>query len=109
VPWQVVADGADAQTTLQFASGAISVAGLRWADRKDVFPLALIDESGKPIEPTLENVASGVYPMTRPVLMVLANDPAAQRKKFMEFVLSEKGQSLVAAHDFVAQSALKRP
>jgi len=107
VPWQVVADGADTQTTLQFASGAISVAGLRWADQKDVFPLALIDDSGKQIEPTLANVASGLYPMTRPVILVFGNDPAAQRKKFLEFVLSEKGQSLVAAHDFVAQSALK--
>jgi len=107
VPWQIVADGADTQTTLQFASGAISVAELRWADHKDLFPLALIDDSGKRIEPTLANIATGVYPLTRPVILAFAKEPATQRRKLLEFLLSEKGQSLVAAHDFLAQSALK--
>jgi phosphate transport system substrate-binding protein len=109
VAWQVVADGSDTQTTLQFASGAISVAGVHWADRKDVFPLALIDDSGKAIEPTAANIASGAYPLTRPVIIAFGNDPTTEKKKFLDFLLSEKGQSIVAAHDFLPQSALSAP
>jgi phosphate transport system substrate-binding protein len=106
VSWQVVSDGSDTQTTLQFASGAISVAGIHWADRKDVFPLALIDASGKTIEPTVANIASGVYPLTRPVIIAFGNDPTTEKRKFLEFLMSERGQSVVAAHDFVPQSSL---
>ena len=106
VAWQVVADGSDTQTTLQFASGGISVAGIHWADRKDVFPLTLIDDSGKPLEPTLANIASGVYPLTRPVIIAFNSDPTTDKRKFLEFLLSEKGQSIVGAHDFLPQSSL---
>ena len=109
VPWQVVTDGPDTQTALQFSSGAISVVGLRWVDHKDVFPLALIDDAGKPIEPTLANIAAGTYPLTRPVIIAFSDAPSAQRKKLLEYLLSEKGQQLVADHDYVPQSALKAP
>jgi phosphate transport system substrate-binding protein len=107
VAWQTVADGPDTQTTLQFASGAISVAGIHWADRKEVFPLAVIGDDGKAIEPTIENIAKGTYPLARPVMAVFGKDPAAQRKKFYDFLVGEKGQKVVAAHDFLAQSDLK--
>jgi phosphate transport system substrate-binding protein len=106
VPWQTVVDGADTQTALQFSSGAISVAGLRWVDRKDVFPLALIDDAGKPIEPTLENIAAGVYPLTRPVIIAFSQEPSALKKKFLEYLLGEKGQQIIAAHDFLPQTAI---
>ncbi|HEY3900677.1 MAG TPA: substrate-binding domain-containing protein [Chthoniobacter sp.] len=109
VAWQVVADGADTQTALQFASGGISVAGIHWADRKDVFPLILIDDSGKPLDPTMQNIASGAYPLTRPVIIAFNNDPTTDKRKLLDFLLSEKGQSLVVAHDFLPQSSLPAP
>ena len=109
VQWQPVADGPDTQTALQFSSGAISVASLRWIDHRDVFPLAVSDGSGKPIEPTKANIASGIYPLMRPVILALADEPATKKKKLVEFLLSDKGQEIVTAHDFVSQAALKAP
>jgi phosphate transport system substrate-binding protein len=106
VSWQTVTDGPDTQTALQFSSGAVSVASLRWVDRKDVFPLALLDDAGKPIEPSIENIARGDYPLTRPVIIVFPDPPSALRKKFLEFLVGEKGQKIVATHDFVPQTAL---
>ena len=109
VPWQVVADGPDTQSALQFASGGASIAALRWADRHDVFPLALIDDSGKTIEPTNANIANGSYPLMRPVIVVFPREPAAEKKKLLEFLLGEKGQRIVADHDYVPASAIKTP
>jgi phosphate transport system substrate-binding protein len=109
VSWHVVTDGPDTQSALQFASGAMSVAALRWADRRDAFPIAIIDDNGKVIEPTKANIIDGSYPLTRPVNVVFPREPAAEKKKLLEFLVGEKGQQIVAAHDFVPQSSLKAP
>jgi phosphate transport system substrate-binding protein len=109
VTWQVVTDGPDTQNTLQFASGGISVASLRWADGQDVFPLALIDDSGKAIEPTKANIIDGSYPLMRPLVIVFPEAPAQEKRKLLEFLMSEKGQKIVRAHDFLPQSALVAP
>jgi phosphate transport system substrate-binding protein len=109
VAWQVVADGPDMKSALEFASGGISVGNLRWADRKVVYPLALIDDSGKAIEPTKANILDGSYPLTRPVVVVFPRQPAAEKKKMLEFLVSEKGQQIIGAHEFIPQSELKKP
>jgi phosphate transport system substrate-binding protein len=106
VPWQIVADGPETQTALQFSSGAASVAALRWADKHDVFALGIIDDAGKAIEPTKANIVSGAYPLVRPVVVAFPRTPASDKRKFLEFMLGEKGQQIIAQHDYVPQSAL---
>lgn len=108
VPWQIVSDGGDTRTALQFSSGGLSVASLRWIDRRDVFPISIIGDSGKPIEPTVANVASGVYPLVRPVIIAFAEEPVTRLKKMAEFLISEKGQELVEDHDVIPQNQLKK-
>ena len=109
VNWQVVNDGPDTQGALQFASGGISVAALRWADRRSAFPLGITDDAGKTIEPTNESIVDGSYPLMRPVVIVFPREPAQEKKKMLEFLLSEEGQKIVADHDYVPQSTLKVP
>lgn len=101
VKWEVVNSGADAQSAVQFFSGGCSVAAVRWADRKEVFPLAIIDDSGTPVEPTAANVEAGKYPLSRPAYAVVGVKPAANRRKVLEFLQSEKGQALMIEHDFL--------
>jgi len=109
VAWQIVNDGPDTQNTLEFASGGISVANLRWADRRHVFPLALIDDAGKAVEPTKANILDGSYPLTRPIVVVFPREPAAEKKKLLEFLVGEKGQHILGEHDFTPQSVLTAP
>ncbi len=101
VPWEIVADGREAQTAVQFHSGAISVAAARWADQRDVFPLAIIDDSGEAIEPTPANVAAGKYPLTRPAFVAVGDKPTGNKRKTIEFLRSEKGQAIVADNDLI--------
>ncbi len=96
VPWNTVTDGSDAQSAVQFDSGGMTAAAFRWADNRDVFALSIIDDAGNAIAPTPENVAAGKYPMSRPVYIVAGDRPAGDKKKLIEFLLSEEGQALVA-------------
>ena len=109
VAWQVVADGPDMKNALEFASGGVSVANLRWADRKTAYPLALIGDDGKAREPNKANILDGSYPLTRPVVIVFPHEPASEKKKMLEFLVGEKGQQIIAAHDFIPESQLKTP
>jgi len=101
VRWEVIPNGLDAQNAVQFHSGGAAVAAPRWADRKEVFPLAIIDDSGKTVEATPENVASGRYPMSRPAYVAVGSKAAGERRKVLEFLMSEKGQALIANSDLV--------
>lgn len=109
VNWQVVNDGPDTQGALQFASGGLSVAALRWADRRFVFPIGIVDDSGKTIEPNKENIANGSYPLMRPIVVVFPREPAQEKKRLLEFLVGEKGQKIVESYDYVPQSTLKAP
>jgi phosphate transport system substrate-binding protein len=109
VAWDVVADGAEAQNAVQFNSGGIAAASLRWADRREVFPLAIIDESGAAIEPTSANVAAGKYPLARPAFFAVGDKPAGNKRKLLEFFRSEQGQAIVAGNDLLPVTTLKQP
>ncbi len=107
VPWQTVADGSDTRTAMQFSSGGAAVVAFNWIDRVDVFPVAILDEASKPVDPTVANVAAGTYPLTRPLLIAFADEPVTKKKKIVEFLLSAAGQELISNHDFIPESALK--
>lgn len=47
------------------------------------------------IRPSNENVRSGAYPLSRPLLLVTQKPPTGDLKKFFEFILSEDGQAIV--------------
>lgn len=56
---------------------------------------------GNYVEPTLEHVVDGTYPLARPLHFYLPGAPAGVVKEFVDFVLSERGQSIVLDMDFV--------
>lgn len=47
------------------------------------------------VEPTVENAASGAYPVVRPLNMVTNGEPEGIVKTFIDFVLSDEGQAIV--------------
>jgi phosphate transport system substrate-binding protein len=52
------------------------------------------------VEPSNENVVSGKYPITRPLILVVKGSPSPAEEKFIDFVLNE-GQAIVAQHGYV--------
>jgi phosphate transport system substrate-binding protein len=59
------------------------------------------DKNSPYIEPTVENVRSGKYPISRPLLMYTKGEPQWTVKEFIDFALSPQGQEIVIKTDFV--------
>lgn len=51
--------------------------------------------------PTIENVVSGKYPISRPLFFYTDGKPQDLIKEFVDFCLSREGQEIVLATDFV--------
>ncbi|MFA5200000.1 MAG: phosphate ABC transporter substrate-binding protein [Candidatus Omnitrophota bacterium] len=59
------------------------------------------DDRSEYIYPTIDNVLSGKYPISRPLFFYTNGQPKDLVKKFVDYVLSEKGQETVVKTDFV--------
>jgi phosphate transport system substrate-binding protein len=53
------------------------------------------------IEPTIENVKTNAYPISRPLYMCINGEPKGPVKNFIDFVHSKEGQEIVKKLDFV--------
>jgi len=53
------------------------------------------DEKSQGYEPTAENVKAGKYPITRFLYLYVKNRPTGELKQFIDWILSDKGQSIV--------------
>ncbi len=53
------------------------------------------------IAATVENVLKGQYTLSRPFLFVTVGEPVGEAKQFIDFVLSDEGQGLLAAEGLV--------
>lgn len=58
--------------------------------------------------PSRENIVSGKYPFKRPLYLVVAKDARPEVRKFISFVLSKRGQGLIASYGIPPLSSIKR-
>ncbi len=86
--------------------GALSQLSSSWADGETVFALGLETDDGV-IEPTGPNIATGSYPMSRPLFILSNGEPEGNAKVMVDFILSEEGQELVRKHGYLALADLK--
>ena len=81
--------------------GAIGYFGMGYISAKEK-ALAIAKDANSPyIQPTIENVVSNAYPISRPLLMVTHGEPKDLVRRFLDFVLSPEGQKIVVKIDFV--------
>ncbi len=59
------------------------------------------DASSGYVYPTVDDVLSGRYPISRPLFIYTQGEPASDVKNFLDFILSNDGQAIVARIDFV--------
>jgi phosphate transport system substrate-binding protein len=62
---------------------------------KGVKEVKIVGKDGQAYLPTAENVKSGKYALSRPLFMYTRGKPAGEAKDFIEFCLSQGGQSIV--------------
>ncbi len=104
--FETVIDGEDARNTVEFNAGSISLSSPRWADGKAVFALAIKDDEGHPVEPTLPNIGTKKYPFVRPLMLIFVDRPLGVRKKVLDFMLGDRGQAIFKKIDLIPMSDL---
>ncbi len=75
---------------------SIAVTGVSSATKRDVRILALDG-----VEATPSNIASGVYPLFRPLYLVTDGEPTGLAKDFVEWMVGEQGQATMRAQGAV--------
>jgi len=91
-------NGAVKQTVSQ-TPNAIGYVGLGYVDKS--VKAVKIKKEGTEVEPTVENVLNGKYPIARSLYMITNGEPKGIVKDFIDFVLSEEGQRIVEEEGFV--------
>ncbi|MDD1708996.1 MAG: phosphate ABC transporter substrate-binding protein [Methanoregulaceae archaeon] len=91
-------NGAVKQTITQ-TPGAIGYVGLGFIDNR--VKAVKIDTNGAVVEPTVDNVLSGEYPLSRSLYMITNGQPDGLAKAYLAFILSSEGQSMLAQEGFV--------
>jgi phosphate transport system substrate-binding protein len=80
---------------------AIGYYGMGYITAKEKAINVMKDKNSPAIPPTTENVVSGAYPISRPLLMYTKGEPRGLVKMFIDYVLSPTGQEIVKNLDFV--------
>lgn len=76
-------------------TNAVGYVGLAYVD-DSVKPLAVISDGGEPVAPSVESVEDGTYCISRPLFMYTKSDPSDAVETYLEWVLGEEGQAIVA-------------
>ena len=75
--------------------------GMGYISLKQKPILVAKDEKSEYIAPLIDNVIKGTYPISRPLFLYTNGEPAGAIKKFVDFMLSARGQKVVLETDFV--------
>ncbi|MEE9214528.1 MAG: phosphate ABC transporter substrate-binding protein [Thermodesulfobacteriota bacterium] len=96
----VLGSNNEEQTAIAQSNAAIGMLSLAWLNDK-VRGLSIAIENGKTIKPIRENVVNGTFPVVRDLILVTNGEPAGKTKEFIDYILSEEGQSIVEEAGYV--------
>jgi len=82
-------------------TGAIGYYGMGYISPKQKAVMVAKTGSLEFVSPTMDNVINGKYPISRPLFLYTNGEPQGLVKKFIDFILSQVGQDIVAKTDFV--------
>jgi len=82
-------------------TAAIGYYGMGYISSKQKPVAVAKDAKSEYVEPTIDNVLNGKYPISRPLFIYANGEPKGLVKKFVDFILSKEGQEIVLKTDFV--------
>ncbi|MFP3941273.1 MAG: substrate-binding domain-containing protein [Thermoanaerobaculia bacterium] len=90
-----VGSNEEARTKVASTPGGLTQLSAAWADGETVFALGVETAGGAAVRPTPEAVASGAYPMGRPLLVITDGEPSPAARELIELLLGPRGRELV--------------
>jgi len=97
----VLGSNNEEQTAIAQSDAAIGMLSNAWLNN-DIVGLGIIMPNGKTIEPTLQNIINGTFPITRDLYIIVNGNPQGNVKKFIDFLLSDEGQKIVEETGYVS-------
>ncbi len=82
--------------------GGFATTGFSSARKRDV---KMLKVDG--VSPTQRSITNGRYPLKRPLFLLVPREHKADVKKFVDFVLSEEGQSFISSRGVVSLHDMK--
>lgn len=82
-------------------SAAIGYYGMGYISTKQKAVAVAKDAQAPHVKPTIENVVTGAYPISRPLFFCTNGEPKGLVRKFLDYALSPEGQAIVKETDFV--------
>jgi len=80
---------------------AVGYYGLGYISPRQKVVAVAAEEKAPFIEPTLETIRAGRYPISRPLFLYTNGNPQGTVKAFVDFVHSPEGQEIVRKTEFV--------
>ncbi|AJE83608.1 MULTISPECIES: phosphate ABC transporter substrate-binding protein [Streptomyces] len=93
----VVGGNLETRNKLESTPGAVAPLSTSFVEGRK--GLAAVNLDG--IEPSPKNIASGKYPMARPLFFITDGEPDGASKKFIDYTLTAKGQALMTKHGYL--------
>jgi len=85
----------DIRSAVQFTPGSFSQIPCSCVDNKDLFALGIRDQDGNVVQPNAETFIRGTYPLCRKLWMITNDRPTLNAKVLVDFMLSERGQTIM--------------
>jgi phosphate transport system substrate-binding protein len=89
------------QTAISQSDSAIGMLSHAWLNN-EVKGLAISLADGQRIEPNLQTISNGSFPITRDLLLVTNGTPTGHSKDLVDFILSPLGQKIVTESGYVS-------
>ncbi len=103
---EVLIEPSDVTTAVEYNGGSISVLEYNAPRPAAMHALGIRLEDGSVVEPTPKNIASGKYPLARPLVMATSRKPSGRIRSFVDFMLGPIGQSFVKKTGHVSNAEL---
>jgi len=91
----------DARDSVHFNASSITVLPPDFTNGKTVHALAIKQPDGSLLEPTIETLTAGKYPMARPLMVISGRRLAGDARRVVDFLLTPRGQAMVKSQGFV--------
>ncbi|MET9443494.1 phosphate ABC transporter substrate-binding protein [Streptomyces sp. NPDC006610] len=95
--YAIVGGNLETRNKLESTPGAVAPLSTSFVEGRDGLAAVTLDG----IEPSPENIASGKYPMARPLYLITDGEPEGSARKFVDYLLSSKGQELMTKHGYL--------
>ena len=96
----VIGSNNEEQTAITQSDSAIGMLSHAWFN-DDVKGVAIERADGTRIEPTLSEIGSGNFPITRDLNIVVRHDISPNAQAFIDYLLSETGQAFVSDSGYI--------